>query len=110
MWVGVALRPEREGDSPIVCVRLLLCQRGLPHRDGIPGGWGMFASGAYLGVGCAAGTDQVCVVCAGRRVRGVCGSACAGMGVCFQPDLDFRFFRMWGYCNFRNTFPDFIRA
>lgn len=117
-------------DSPIVCVRMLLCQRGLPHRAGMPGGGGMFASGAGTGLrvcaGCVAGTGQVCVVCAGRRVRDACGCACAGrgyvcvrpsgprgvrgVGVCFQPDLDFRFFRYSGYCNFRNMFPDFISA
>ena len=61
--MGVALRPEREGDSPIVCVRLSLCQRGLPYRV-CPGGGGMFASGTGAGLrvcaGCASGACQVC--------------------------------------------------
>ena len=85
------------------------------------------ARGYVHALGCVRGVLRVRVRCAGRRVRGVCGCACAGrgvclrpafgiagctrgVGVCFQPDMDFRFFHLRRYCNFRNTFPDFISA
>jgi hypothetical protein len=127
LCMGVALRPKREGGLPR-CLRPAVVVSAVVSPTGyVLGGWGACLRPVRVQVfGCVRGMLRVRVRCAVRRVRGVCGCACAGWvclrpvfgiaggctgaGVCFHPGLDFRIYRLWGYCNFRDTFPDFIRA
>ena len=101
------MRSEQEGDSPDVCVRCLCAGRGLPYglvclgegvclrytsvvrvghvRGRFVSGRGWVsertARGYVHALGCVRGVLRVRVRGAWRRVRGVCGCACAGRGV-----------------------------